>query len=208
MTHRPATVWWTSTAFCSALALAVLVLVVGGADAHGTITALRVTARFSFLLFWLAYTGRALATLFGQRFEAVARLGRELGLAFASAHLVHVALLVWLYRISTRPPVSEGTFVFFGIGVVWTYLLALFSIKRLAQAIGPAWRILRFIGLDYIALAFFADFVFNPLLAGTFEKGPKAVLQYLPFSILTIVGPILRLAALPRSPSFAKRATP
>jgi hypothetical protein len=195
-------------AFCSALALAVLVLAVAGADARGTVTALRVTARFSFLLFWLAYTGKALATLFGQHFAPIARRGREFGLAFASAHLVHVALLVWLYQISTRPPVSEGTFVFFGIGLVWTYLLALFSIKRLAQAIGPAWRILRFIGLEYIALAFFADFVFNPLLGGTFEKGPKAVLEYLPFSILTIIGPVLRLATLPRWPSFASRATP
>jgi hypothetical protein len=91
--HRPTTVWWTGAAFCSALALAVFVLAVIGTGTRGTVMALRVTARFSFLLFWFAYAGRALATLFGHRFESVAKRGRELGLAFASAHLVHVALL-------------------------------------------------------------------------------------------------------------------
>jgi len=46
--------------------------------------ALRATARWSFLLFWLAYAGGALATLFGPKFQALARRGRDFGLSFAS----------------------------------------------------------------------------------------------------------------------------
>jgi hypothetical protein len=56
--------------------------------------ALELTARWSFLLFWLAYAGNAVAILFGAQLAA----GREFGLAFASAHLVHIGLVVWLFH--------------------------------------------------------------------------------------------------------------
>ncbi len=82
--------------FCAALGLAVVVLAILGTDARGIGGALRVTARFPFLLFWLAYSGGAMAALFGSIFQPLARRGRELGLAFASAHLIHVDLVIWL----------------------------------------------------------------------------------------------------------------
>src|ERR1700739_2690181 len=54
-------------AFLIAFVLAIIVLAVFGAGEHGTDLALRVTARWSFLLFWLAYAGRAMAWLCGPR---------------------------------------------------------------------------------------------------------------------------------------------
>jgi hypothetical protein len=92
----PVTAVWMGSAFCASLGLATLVLATLGPGEHGTVAALQVTARFSFLLFWLAYTAGAMTTLFGPAFEPLKRRGREVGLAFASAHLVHLGLVAWI----------------------------------------------------------------------------------------------------------------
>jgi len=71
----------------------VLIVRVGATPGEKLGVALRATARWSFLLFWLAYAGGALATLFGPKFQALAHRGRDFGLSFASAHLVHLGLV-------------------------------------------------------------------------------------------------------------------
>jgi hypothetical protein len=186
------TATWMVAAAAVALLLTLLVLARVGSGERGVHLALRITARWSFLLFWLAYAGAALATLFGPSFRGLARRGRELGLAFASAHLVHIGLVVWLYRIAARAPVSTGSLIFFGVGVFWVYFLALFSIRRLSEWLGPRpWRALRTIGVEYIALAFLVDFARNP-----FQSGLLNLLGYLPFILLAVAGTALRLAAL------------
>jgi hypothetical protein len=96
---RPKAAVGIGSAFCAALGLAALVLAALGPGERGTIAALQVTARFSFLLFWLAYTGGAMTALFGPAFEPFKKRAREFGLAFASAHLVHIALVAWLTYI-------------------------------------------------------------------------------------------------------------
>lgn len=191
--------WWPITAstsmaaaFVVAFALAAIVLAIFGAGDRGTVLALRVTARWSFLLFWLAYTGGAMATLCGPRFGGLARRGRELGLAFASAQLVHVSLVLWLFYITTGP----GGMILFWVGVLCTYLLALFSLPRLHDLFGlRLWRIFRTIALEYIALVFAADFILAPLQAGGLGKYP---LTYLPFALMLIAGAGLRVAAFAR----------
>jgi hypothetical protein len=186
---RPHTVLWMLSAFCAAGGLAGLVLAALGFDERGTDIALQATARFSFLLFWPAYAGGALATLFGPMFEPLKRHGREFGLAFASAHLIHIALVGWLIQIGAPPPL--GTFVFFGIALLWVYLLALFSIVRLQRMLGPkVWWLLRWIGLNYIAYAFAADFLrVSPV------DSLKHLIGYFPFAVLSVLGPALCLAA-------------
>ena len=160
---RPSAAVWIGSAFCAALGLAVLVLVALGPGERGTVVALQVTARFSFLLFWPAYAAGAMMALFGPAFEPFKRRAGEFGLAFASAHLVHIGLVAWITYIGHAPP--RGTFVFFGVAVLWTYLLALFSISRLQQALGSrGWWFLRVVGLNYIAYAFASDFLGYPQL--------------------------------------------
>jgi hypothetical protein len=181
------------------MGLAGLVLAALGAGERGTDVALQLTARFSFVLFWPAYAGGALAALFGLTFRSFKQYSREFGLAFASAHLVHIALVAWLIHIGAAPPV--GTFIFFGIAIVWTYLLALFSIGRLQQTLGPKlWWVLRTIGLNYIAYAFAVDFLRFPLF-GSF----KYLLGYLPFALLSVVGPLLRFAAFVQRTGYLQR---
>src|SRR5271165_2751667 len=148
--RKPTTTEWMGAAFIVALATVVMVRVFAApGDKLGV--ALRATARWSYLWFWLAYAGGALATLFGARFQALAQRGRDFGLAFASAHLVHVGLVAWLLHIETKP-FPRPALIFFGIAVFWTYLLALLSIRSLSAMLNPTvWRIVRIIGVEYIS---------------------------------------------------------
>jgi hypothetical protein len=191
---RPTEAMFMGSAFCAALALAVGVLAVRGVDEKGVHAALVTTARLFFLLFWPAYTGGALVTLFGSRFGPLKRHAREFGLAFASALSVHLGLVGLLCLIGAAP--SQATFVFFGGAAACAYLLALFSIPKLHQALGARyWRLLNVVGMNYLAYAFIVDFVKLPL-GGSLGH----VAEYLPFAFLSLAGPSLRLAA------FAKRA--
>jgi hypothetical protein len=68
-----------------AMALAIVIAFRLGAGPGERVSgALRTTARWSFTLFRLATVGRALATLFGERFQALAAHARDRGLSYAS----------------------------------------------------------------------------------------------------------------------------
>ncbi len=179
---------WMAAAFVIAL---FVVLLTRLAAPHGDRlgVALRSTARWSFVLFWLSYVGGALVTLFGTRFRALALRGRDLGLSFASAHLVHLGLVALL--ISIKGGFPRGSLIFFGIGAFFIYLLALLSISRVSAVLGQRYTgIVRTVGVEYIALAFLVDFAKNP-----FHGGIVQLLAYLPFLTLAIVGPLLRIVA-------------
>jgi hypothetical protein len=182
-------IWWLTAAFGAELGLAIATLGFTGSGVTGTRLALVITARFSFLLFWLAYTGSALPALFGPAFLPLKRHTREFGLAFAAAQLVHLGLVAWLCHLGAVP--SAATFVLFGIAVFWLYLIALLSTGFPLQTLHPlARRLIFFVGLNYIAYAFAVDFFASPL-----QGGAKHILFYLPFAALSIAGPSLRLAA-------------
>jgi hypothetical protein len=169
-------------AFVVAAALVVAVRVIFGPGS--AVLALRITARWSFLLFWLAYVGSPIAKLWG--FGGLARRGRELGLAFASAQLVHVAIVLWIGVV--------GGMSFFWIGILFTYLLALFSVRPLQRVLGlRLWRILLPVTLNYIALVFAADFILGPLQTVGIGHYP---LSYMPFALMLFAGAALRIAAL------------
>ena len=187
---RPNTAGWMALAFLAAAVAAFLVFAVVGVGERGTSDALMVTARISFLLFWLAYVGGALTTLFGPAFQPVKRRRRELGLAFASAHTVHVGLVAWLCWIGAAPVL--GAFIFFGIALACMYLLALGSLAPVRQALGPVgWRVLQIVGMNYIAYAFAVDFLKFDRYAHL-----KFIVAYLPFAVLSVVGPALVVGAL------------
>jgi hypothetical protein len=138
--------------------------------------------------------------LFGSVFDGLRRRGREFGLAFAAALAVHLALVAWLCVLGDVPPVR--TFIVFGIAAVCVYGLALFSIARLQQWLGPrAWGALRFLGMNYIACAFADDFL---------RVAPTVTLEYLlcylPFALLAMAGTALYFAALVKR--WAPRLSP
>ena len=178
------------SAFVGALSIAIGVMALGGTGTSGTTTGLRLTARLSFAFFWLAYVGGAITNLFGPGFNIIALRVREFGLAFASAQLVHVGLVVWIAFISPHQSLKSAAMPFFAIGVAWTYLLAALSTERTRRTFNPhLLRMIRTIGSEYIALTFFTDFVLVP------ERPIHYLIVYIPFWGMLLVAPLLRLAA-------------
>jgi hypothetical protein len=188
MRSRPAK-FWIGAGLAANVFLAAIILVASGAGIHGTQTALAATARVAFLWFWAAYAGGALTTLFGPAFLPIKQHGRELGLAFAAALLVHLMLVSWLCWIGAAPAVS--VFMFFGTAAGFTYLLALFSFGNLHTVLGSkGWHLLRIIAMNFILYAFLTDFMRNPL-----NGGVKHIVEYLPFVVMGVAAALLRLTA-------------
>jgi hypothetical protein len=203
MTSKIGAGFWMGAAFAAALAMALPILAVLGTGPHGTDAALRTTARFSLLLFFLAYTGRALVVLFGPAFAGVARHTRDFGLSFAAAHLVHVGLILWMYQGLGQSPIPHFVVVYDTVALVLIYTMVLLSIPRLQAWLRPwQWRVLRDGTMHFVAYIFAVDLVMVPLRLGT--QHPFA---YWPFSVLAIAAPGLRLAAWIRGRMAGRVAT-
>src|SRR5580658_1821786 len=112
MQSKPLPLRWMGAAFFVSLALAAIVLSRNGTSANGLLPALQLTARWSFLLFWVAYAGGAVAALFGPALAPLGRRGREFGLAYASAMTVHFSLVIWFFHISANPPYPASRSIF------------------------------------------------------------------------------------------------
>ena len=180
---------WMGAGLLGSVALATVALTWLGTGQRGTVTALQLTARWAYLFFWPAYAGGALASLFGERFQPLARRARVLGLAFAAAMLGHITMIVRLYAISARAPIPLSSALYFGVGLLFAYTLALFSIPALAARLSPRVRQWLFtLGLEYIALAFLSDFLHDP-----FARGLNHLVGYLPFIALALLALLLRL---------------
>lgn len=178
---------WMALAFSASLGLAMSIVAAFGID-PGLSIALRATARVAFLIFLPAYVGGSLTSLFGNAFLPVRQHARDFGLAFASAMVVHLGLVIWLCAIGKAPPAK--TFVVFGIAAVSVYLLALLSVRRVRELLPQKfWPPLRVVTTNYIALAFiddFKNFRMNDLYGD---------IAYLPFAVLAIGGVTLTLVA-------------
>ena len=183
-------------AFGGALALAVAVLAVYGTGPGGLTFGVRLTARWSFLFFWLSYVGGAMAILFGPAFAGLARQARSLGLAFAAALQVHIGLVVWLGVVIGQIPLQGGLLGFFLVALFFTYLLALLSFGIAMRNLGRLRRPLLFVGTTYILIAFGRDFVLGALDPKTQHWLYAA--EYLPFALLSLIAIPLRLAAFLR----------
>ena len=200
MRSNSATTTWVAAAFAGTAVAAGCVLVLSGADEHGTVLALKLTARLSFLLFWPAYAGAGLALLSGMGLRPLQRHGRDFGLAFAAAQTVHAGLVAWLCWIGAPP--ARGLFIIFGPPLVLVYVLVLFSIPRLRQGLGTTgWWLLRTLGMNAIAAAFAFDFLRAPLFDSTLHAA-----EYVPFATLALLGSACHLAAL-RPPDRRREGT-
>ena len=192
---RPRTAFWVAGAYLGSLVVACTTLAIFGTSQGAIRLGLQATARWSYCFFLLAYTGGALATVFGPTFRPIAQRGRDFGLAFAAAHLTHASLVAWLYYISPTPPVSERAAIFFGTALLLTYVLALFSIPNLASRLPPrAWWLLRTFSMEFIAFAFLYDFA-NTRFVDTLTH----IAAYMPFVALGTAAALLRIAAYVKS---------
>ena len=202
--HDPAWVWMIG-ALGGALALAEAVLAEHGTGPVGIGQAVRYTARWAFLFFWLSYAGGAMAILFGSVFAGLARRARALGLAFAAAIQVHIGLVVWLGVVIGQIPLQGGALWFFLIALFFTYALVLVSFGIGMRNLGRLWRPLLLLATTYILIAFGRDFVLGALDRKTQHWLYAA--EYVPFALLTLIAIPLRLAALLRQRFALRSAT-
>jgi hypothetical protein len=194
--HDPAWVWMIG-AFGGALALAGAVLADYGTGPIGIGQAVRYTARWSFLFFWLSYTGGALATLFGPVFAGLARQARALGLAFAAALQVHLGLVIWLGVVIGQIPLHGRILWFFLVALFGTYVLVLLSFGVGARSLGRLWRPVLLLATTYILIAFGRDFLLDGVAQLT-QHRVSFVVEYVPFALLSLIAIPLRLAAVLR----------
>jgi len=190
--HDPAWVWMIG-ALGGGVALAGAVLAHYGTGLVGIGQAVRYTARWSFLFFWLSYAGGALPVLFGPAFAGLARRARALGLAFAAALQVHIGLVIWLGVVIGQIPLQGGILLFFLAGLFCTYLLVLLSFGIGTRNLGRLWRPLLFLATTYILVAFGRDFVLGAL--GQNVRHWRYAAEYVPFALLSLIAIPLRLAA-------------
>lgn len=180
---------WIGSAFAASLFSAAIILVARGPDVHGTDAALFVTGRLQFFWFWAAYAGGPLTTLFGLTFLPLKQRGRDFGLAFAAALVVHLGLVSWRCWIGAVP--SLDTFIRFGIAAALTGVLALLSFGNLHAPPGPkGWQALRTVGMNYILYVFLRDFGQNPL-----NGDIRRLIEYLPFMTMAVAAVLLQLTA-------------
>jgi hypothetical protein len=184
-------------AFGGGLALAGAVLADYGTGPVGIGQAVRYTARWSFLFFWLSYTGGALAILFGPAIAGLARRARALGLAFAAALQVHIGLVIWLGVAIGQIPLHGRIFWFFLVALFGAYLLVLLSFGVGTRNLGRLWRPVLLLTTTYILIAFGRDFLLDGLAQLT-QHWLSFVVEYLPFALLSLSAIPLRLAAFLR----------
>ena len=103
---------WMLASMAVALAMVIVIRLSFG-PRERMANALQATGRWSFALFWLATVAGPLRTLFGPTFKPLAQRARDLGLCYASAHLVHLGLVVWMYVVSV-PDLTRQFVIFFG----------------------------------------------------------------------------------------------
>ena len=207
MTRRHDSAWvWMIGALGGALAVAGTILADFGAGPDGLGQAIRYTARWAFLFFWLSYAGGALAILFGPAFAGLARRARSFGLAFATALQVHIGLVVWLGVVIGQIPLQGGLLWFFLVALFCTYLLVLLSFGIGIRNLGRLWRPVLFLGTTYVLIAFGRDFVLGALDLQTPQW--VYVAEYVPFALLSLIAIPLRLAAFLRQHFGLRSAAP
>ena len=167
---------------CAAAALAALGAIAIGfalvADrAEEWLLAARFTARLSFPLFLLVFVStpwNQLAPSAASRF--VAKRRRSFGLAFATAHTIHLgALATYLHVIGEHP--APQRLAVGGAAYLGMFLMVATSNDASVRALGRRWRTLHRTGL-YLLWFVFAFTYTNRVVSRGAEYVPQLVLVY------------------------------
>ncbi len=130
-----------------------------GGDVTGVRAAIRLTARTSLVLFALAFSARAMATLWPCGLtQWQHRNRRQLGLSFAVSHTLHAAAIVafsFMDPAGFREHVMPATLVSGGIAYVFILAMAATSFDRAVAWMGASsWWALHWMGGYYLWLSF------------------------------------------------------
>ncbi|MBA1378884.1 ferric reductase-like transmembrane domain-containing protein [Pseudomonas brassicacearum] len=172
---------WSLFSLLAALVLLMtaLILIINPDLTEGVRSAIRATARSSFVLFLLAFTASAFAVLVPSPLsKSLVRERRFIGLAFAFSHLIHAVLIYWYGQLNTEFWPGRTTLgnVPGTVGYVFVLLLALTSFKSTTRLIGAtAWKRLHTTGMWVLA----AIFAYS-----NFKRIPMSAWYVLPFGLI------------------------
>ncbi|MFA5939333.1 MAG: hypothetical protein WC809_08255 [Sinimarinibacterium sp.] len=185
-----------------AVALAVSVLAGAGSEYSGTWLNLKLTARWSFLIFLAVYVARPAHQLWRTTFtkQLLARR-RHLGIAFALAHYTHLTLIVYLFTLAapgSMPMMSTGQpmalVVPIGGSLAYVLLTAMVvtsfnAPKDWMRRIHPkAWKTLHRVGIHYFMFIYTLDWI-----EGLAIKTPWWF--YAPFLLASLAAIVVRAQA-------------
>lgn len=137
------------------LAVGVMALMVGcagllmhdGLNAQGALAASRLTARWSFVWFMLAWSASSMAALWpGGWRRTLLQRRRAIGLSFAMAHLIHAGFFL-IAMLMFGEKIPAATLVGGGIGYLFVALMAATSNTASVRLLGPKiWQALHATG--------------------------------------------------------------
>jgi hypothetical protein len=189
MLRRPKVRVWIAAAVAVSVAVAIVQITVARDLRHGLPSAVGAVARVSFIPFWLSYTGGAWVTLGFRRFAVIRDHARELGLAFAAAIAVHIALIGWQTLLGDPP--GRGIVIIFGAAALLTLVLSVVSIPILSKRLPRvALARFRYCATTYIALVYLRDFAIHPQPAVLYYW-----IAYAAFAALDVLGLAVRALA-------------
>lgn len=161
------------------VAMSAMAIVIQPDLVEGLRSAIRATARSSFVLFLSAFTASAFAVLVPSPLsKALVRERRFIGLAFAFSHLVHAVLIYAYGQLNTQfwPARTVVDNIPGTTAYVLILLMALTSFKGPARLLGPkAWKALHVTGMWVIV----AVFAFS-----NFKRIPMSAWYVLPFGLI------------------------
>lgn len=168
-------------------------LITSGLSSAGTTLdawrmAVRVTARFSLVLFLLAFLASSLARIFTNNLtRSLLRERRGMGLAFAGAHFVHLGAFVTYFALGGLVPPAP-VLIAGGLGYLVVAAMAATSNDWSTARLGAKnWRRLHVFGLYYIWLIFALTYLSRA------AKGPFTILDG-GLLALIVAAIVLRLA--------------
>ena len=185
-------------ALAGTLAIAVIVVSVASADAvdEGWRHAARYTARFSFFCFLPVYVASAWQRLAPSRVSRwVMKNRRSLGLAFATAHTVHLGALI---TFSTMAETAPGLTSLIGGGGAYVMMFAMVATSNDAavRRLGARnWQRLHRVGVHWLW------FIFAFSYAGRVASGQ---LFFVPLVGVALLALGVRIAARPRVVALVK----
>lgn len=132
----------------------------GGWNLDGALAGSRITARWAFAWFIVAWSASSVAKLWPGGWRTVLlRRRRAVGLGFAASHFVHAGFFIAAIAVfgAERPLI---TFVGGGLGYVFIAAMAATSNDASVRALGPKrWKLLHTVGGWYVLAIFLNSYV-------------------------------------------------
>ncbi|MGE6699589.1 hypothetical protein ACQKH5_18030 [Hyphomonas sp. NPDC076900] len=164
-----------------------------GLTEQGVLELTRLTARTSVFFFLAAFAASALFRTWPTPFSHyLLRNRRNMGLAFALAHFIHLGVLTSYFILSGEDP-GLVRIIGGGLGYVIIGLMAMTSNDWSVRRLGRNWKRLHIAGGWYIWLIFLNGYLGRTL------KGEQPVLIFGCIAALTVMAGLLKFAVWQRS---------